>query len=82
MSFPSIPTPLPDLDALHRTCAALKLAVEQIVGTRGGEHMPCIFVQNDQPDEISDGDFWLASGVKTTLSIAINGKWMPVGNLV
>jgi len=82
MSFPSIPTPQPDLDALQRTCSALKQAVEQIVGTRGSEHMPCIFVQNDQPEADEDGDFWLASGIKTTLSISINGKWMPVGTLV
>ena len=82
MAFASIPTPQPDIDALQRTCMALKQAVEQIVGMRGGERMPSIFVQNTQPDETTDGDFWLVSGTTTTLSIAINGKWMPVGNLV
>jgi hypothetical protein len=44
--------------------------------------MPCIFVQKDMPDADEDGDFWLQSGIKTTLSISVNGKWMPVGNLV
>jgi hypothetical protein len=60
----------------------LKQAVEQIVGTRGGEHMPSIFVQAAQPDATNDGDFWLCNATKTTLSIAINGKWLTVGTLV
>jgi hypothetical protein len=82
MSFPSIPTPTTDTDSLQKTCMALKTAVEQIIGTRGGEHMPCIFVQATTPTEIDDGDFWLCNASKTTLSIAVNGKWLPVGTLV
>jgi hypothetical protein len=82
MSFPAIPTPNNDVDSLFKTVMALKQSVEQIVGVRGAEHMPCIFVQKDMPEADSDGDFWLQSGIKTTLSISINGKWMPVGSLV
>lgn len=82
MSFPSIPTPTTDVDSLQKTCMVLKTAVEQIIGTRPGEHMPCIFVQTTTPDEITDGDFWLCNGTKTTLNVAVNGKWLPVGNLV
>lgn len=82
MSFPSIPTPQNNLDALYRSVMALKQAVEQIVGQRGAERMPCIFVQSDMPEADEDGDFWLQSGTKTTLSVSVSGKWLPVGTLV
>lgn len=82
MSFPAIPTPKNDVDSLFKSVMALKQSVEQIVGGRGPEHMPCIFVQNDMPEADSDGDFWLQSGIKTTLSISVGGKWLPVGTLV
>lgn len=82
MSFPAIPTPKNDVDSLYRSVVALKQSVEMIVGGRGPERMPCIFVQSTMPDETEDGDFWLQSGQKTTLSVAVGGKWLPVGTLV
>jgi hypothetical protein len=84
MSFPSIPTPNNDVDSLYKSVMALKQCVEQIVTSRGPGQYPNMFVQNDTPAAAaaSDGDFWLQSGIKTTLSISIGGKWLPVGNLV
>jgi hypothetical protein len=84
MSFPAIPTPKNDVDSLYKSVMALKQCVEQIVTDRGPGQYPNMFVQKDTPTAAaaSDGDFWLQSGIKTTLSILINGKWLLVGNLV
>lgn len=81
--FASIPDPTNDVEGLHRSVIALKQAVEQIIGTRGGpvgnERKASVFVQDTEPVPAQDGDFWLCKGGQaSSMSISINGGWQVI----
>lgn len=83
-ALPTIPVPRPDLDALAKTCSALKETIERFMRSPrplGTGRRPAMFLDQDQPTGMQDGDFWLQSGEKTTLSVALKGKWHVVGTL-
>jgi hypothetical protein len=79
--FPSIPVPTNDVNGLYQTCMALKQAVDQMLGSTGTERMPHIHIRSDQPIIESDGDFWLSTGLSTTLNVSYGGKWHVIGTL-
>lgn len=82
MTFPSIPTPTNDVNALFRTVQVLKQAMEQVIGLRGVQHMPCMYVQETAPTGANDGDFWLNTIGKTTkLYVQATGAWVVAGTL-
>ena len=74
----TIPEPTADVLGLHRTCLALKQAVEQMQGQRGRSHgglseqalagspsqerKATIHIADQPPHDPPDGDFWLAKG--------------------
>lgn len=79
--FAAIPDPTTDVQGLHRTVLAMKVAIEQIIGQRTGpvaeERKASIFTTSDTaPDAGDDGDLWLfKGGEQTSVSMMIGGKW-------
>ena len=82
-TFPSIPMPRSELEALYNCCMVLKQAVEALQGAnRETGYSPRMFVQNTPPDVTRDGDFWLAQGISMTLNVSLGGQWVRTGTLV
>lgn len=84
VAVPTIPVPRPDLVSLTASVTALKQAVERMMRAPkplGTARRPAMFIQSAQPMRMQDGDFWLQSGEKSTLSVAFNSVWYVVGTL-
>jgi hypothetical protein len=82
-TFPSMPMPRNELEALHSFCMVAKQAIEQLQGAdRATGYAPRMFVQDQPPTIERDGDFWLAQGTSTTLNVSLAGQWVRAGTLV
>lgn len=87
--FPTIPVPENNVEALHKTCLALKRCVEMLTGpdarSRDGSSSnrfaPHVFVQADTPTALHEGDLWLCEGPTFTFNIWSAGKWMVIASL-
>jgi hypothetical protein len=82
--FASVPDPTADVAGLYKTVAAMKIAIEQMIGTRDaptGERKVSVFVTDVgiTPSGGVDGDLWLFKGGEiTSLSVMVNGQWMVI----
>jgi hypothetical protein len=57
---PTIPTVMKDdLDNRYEALIAIKMAVEMMQGQRGGIPVARTFVQEDTPQAMNVGDFWV-----------------------
>jgi hypothetical protein len=87
--FPSIPVPENNPESLHRTCLALKKAVEMLTGadskSRDGSSSDRfanhVFVGTDVPEALHVGDLWLATGQSYTFNIWNGTDWLLVATL-
>lgn len=87
--FPTIPVPEANPESLHKTCLALKQAVEMLTGndpkSRSGDQAnrfaPHVFVQPTTPTALHEGDLWLCEGPSFTFNIWTKNGWMVIATL-
>ena len=83
-TFAAIPDPTPDVMGLYKTVLAMKVAAEQIIGTRTGpdanERKASVFVTEigTVPEGGMEGDLWLYRGETSSLSVRVGGQWKVI----
>jgi hypothetical protein len=83
--FAAIPDPTADIQGLYKTVLAMKIAAEQIIGTRtgpvGNERKVSIFTTDDTlpPSAGMNGDLWLLNGgAGAVVSMMVSGRWVVI----
>lgn len=84
--WPEIPTPEASIQSLLRSLTAVISTLQMITGqdaksrsgTKANRNMCHVFLDNDEPTAINDGDLWLRQGSTITLSVWDGTRWVKV----
>lgn len=88
-SFPQIPIPDASVDGLLRSMRAVISTLQLITGTeqksrdgtKAGRNMAHVFLDNDEPTALNDGDLWLRQGSTITLNVWNGTRWVKASEM-